>query len=162
MKSTHFFKFSAFLLLPFLLLGCFEEHATQFHLDDVNQVEWAPPDPSSSSLSYTAELDADQTEPVTIELEVQLIGAQTDSDRMAGVIVSETDADEGVHFELLSNDVLIPANSNHGTVEVQILSENIANGESYSVLLELQETSELGVAVNMKDMDLSIEKDDVE
>lgn len=160
MNTKFLYKLSALFILPFLFLGCFEEHATQFHLDDVNQVEWAPPDPSSSSLSYTAELDADQTEPVTIELEVQLIGAQTSSERTAGVIVSETDADEGVHFELLSNDVLIPANSNHGIVQVQILSENIANGESYSAILELQESSELGVAVNMKDMDFRIEKDE--
>ncbi|CAN5473448.1 hypothetical protein BH23BAC3_BH23BAC3_28740 [soil metagenome] len=160
MNTKFLYKLSALFILPFLFLGCFEEHATQFHLDDVNQVEWAPPDPSSSSLSYTAELDADQTEPVTIELEVQLIGAQTSSERTAGVIVSETDADEGVHFELLSNDVLIPANSNHGIVQVQILSENIANGESYSAILELQESSELGVAVNLKDMDFRIEKDE--
>lgn len=152
-------KLSAFLLLPLLLLsGCFEDHASQFHLDDVNKLEWAPPNPASSSLTYTAELDADQTESEVVSLEVQLIGAQNGSDRTAGVAVSETDADEGTHFELADSEVVIPANSNSGTVEVRILSGSIANGESYSVTLELQEGTELGVANNMKDLLLTIEK----
>lgn len=151
-------KLSAFLLLPLLLSGCFEDHASQFHLDDANKLEWAPPNPASSSLTYTAELDADQTEPETVSLTVQLIGAQSGSDRTAGVAVSETDANEEEHFELVDSEVVIPANSNSTTVDVQILSENIANGESYSVTLELQEGTELGVAKNMKDLLLTIEK----
>jgi len=155
-------KLTSLLLAVLLVVGCdglFEDHASKFHLDDVNQVEWARPNPASSSLSYTAELDAGQTESEVVELTVQLIGAQTGEDRTAGVAVSDTDATEGVHFELLNNEVVIPANSNHGTVEVEILSENIADGDSYSVTLELQEGPELEVAVNFKDMNLSIEKD---
>lgn len=161
MKYINIFKIALLILASFLLMSCdglFEDHASQFHLDDVNQVEWAPPDRSSSSLSYTAELDADQTEPETVTLEVQLIGAQIGSDRTAGVEVSDTDAEVGVHFELVNSEVVIPANSNHGSVEVQILADNIANGESYSATLELQEGPELGVALNMKDLNLSIEK----
>ncbi len=159
MKYTKIIKFALLMALPLLLWGCFEDHASKFHLDDINQLEWAPPNPASSSLSYTANLDADQTESKIVSLEVQLIGAQTGSDRTGGVAVADTDADEGVHFDLLSSDVVIPANSNHGTVEVEIHADNIANGESYSVTLELQPGSELGVASNMKDMNLSIEKD---
>lgn len=161
MKYINVVKLTALLLFTTVLVSCdglFEDHASQFHLDDINQVEWAPPNPASSSLSYTAELEAGQTAPETVSLEVQLIGAQTGSDRTAGVAVSDTDATEGVHFELLNSEVVIPANSNHGTVEVRILAENIADGESYSVTLELQEGPELGVATNMKDMNLSIEK----
>lgn len=153
-------KLSAFLLLPLLFTGCFEDHASQFHLDDANQLEWAPPNPSTGSLTYTATLDADQTDSETVSFTVQLIGAQSGSARTAGVTVSETNADAGVHFELSSTDVVIPANSNSGTVDVQILSENIANGESYSLTLELQEGTELGVATNMKDLLLTIEKDE--
>lgn len=159
MKYQTIVKLSALLVLPLLMWGCFEDHASQFHLDDINQVEWAPPDRSSSSLSYTANLDADQTEPKTVSFTVQLIGAQTGSDRTAGVAVSDTDADQGVQFELLDSEVVIPANSNHGTVEVRILSDNIENGGIYSAILELQEGPELGVATNMKDMNLTIEKD---
>lgn len=155
-------KLTSLLLAVLLVMGCdglFEDHASQFHLDDINQVEWARPNPASSSLSYTAELEAGQTEPEIVELTVQLIGAHAGSDRTAGVAVSDTDATEGVHFELLNSEVVIPANSSFGTVEVRILADNIADGESYSVTLELQEGPELGVAVNMKDMNLSIEKD---
>lgn len=151
-------KLSVLLMLPFLLQGCFEDHASQFHLDDANQVEWAPPDRNSANLAYTVELEADQTDSETIILEVQLIGAQTNSDRSVFVAVNEDDALEGTHFEITSNEVVIPANSNHGEVEITILAENIGNGESFSAELELQEGDELGVAVNMKDMSLTIEK----
>lgn len=155
-------KLTSILLAVFLVTGCdglFEEHASQFHLDDINQVEWARPNPASSSLSYTAELDAGQTEPELVELTVQLIGAQTGSDRTAEVAVSETDATEGTHFELLNSQVVIPANSSFGTVEVRVLADNIADGENYFVILELQDGPELEVAVNFKDMSLEIEKD---
>lgn len=156
--KRNMFKYSILLVLPLLFAGCFEDHASQFHLDDANQVEWAPPDRNSSSLSYTAELDAGQTDSETITLEVQLIGAQTDSDRSVFVAVNEDDAEEGEHFEITNNEVVIPANSNHGEVEIVILSENIADGEELSAELELQEGDELGVAANMKDMSLTIEK----
>jgi len=161
MRYQTLLKLTAFFLLPMFLWGCFEDHASKFHLDDANQVEWAPPDRSSSSLSYTATLEADQTEDKTITLEVQLIGAQSGSDRVVGVAVSDGDAVEGQDFEILNsnNEVVIPANSNHGNVDVQILASNIENGESVSTILELQEGPELGVAVNMKDLSLTIEKE---
>ncbi|MFO7848154.1 DUF4843 domain-containing protein [Rhodohalobacter sp.] len=155
-------KLTSILLAVLLVTGCdglFEDHASQFHLDDINQVEWARPNPASSSLSYTAELDAGQTEPEIVELTVQLIGAQTGSDRTAEVAVSETDATAGTHFELLNSEVVIPANSSFGTVEVRILADNIADGESYFAILELQDGPELEAAVNFKDMSLEIEKD---
>ena len=160
-------KLTSLLLAVLLVVGCdglFEDHASQFHLDDANQVEWAPPDRSSGSLSYTATLVADQAEDKTITFEVQLIGAQSGSDRVVGVAVSDGDAVEGQDFEILNsnNEVVIPANSNHGNVDVQILASNIENGESVSTILELQEGPELGVAVNMKDLSLTIEKEEPE
>jgi hypothetical protein len=86
------------LLVPFLMLGCFEDHASKFHLDDVNQVEWAPPNRNSASLSATVTIPADETETVTASFTVQLIGAHSGTDRSAGVTVASTNADEGVHF----------------------------------------------------------------
>lgn len=160
--KLNMFKYSILLILPLLFVGCFEDHASQFHLDDANQVEWAPPNRNSSSLSATVNLEADQTESETLILEVQLIGAQTNSARSVFVTVNEeeTDATEDTHFSILNsgNEVVIPANSNHGEVEITILAENISNGESFSAVLELQEGDELGVAKNMKDMSLTIEK----
>jgi len=159
-KST--LKLTSFILAIFLVVGCdglFEDHGSQFHLDDINQVEWARPNPASSSLSYTAELEAGQTEAKVVELTVQLIGAHSGSDRTAGVAVSDTDAAAGTHFELLNSEVVIPANSSFGSVEVRVLADNIADGESYYVILELQDGPELEAAVNFKDMNLSIEKD---
>jgi len=162
MRYQTLLKLTALFLLPMFLWGCFEDHASQFHLDDANQVEWAPPDRSSSSLSYTATLEAGQAEDKTISFEVQLIGAQSGSDRVVGVEVTDGDAVEGQDFEILNsnNEVVIPANSNHGNVEIQILASNIEDGESVSAILELQEGPELGVAVNMKDLSLTIEKEE--
>ncbi len=164
LKNT--LKLTSFLLAVLLVMGCdglFEDHASQFHLDDINQVEWARPNPASSSLSYTAEFEADQTDPKTVSLKVQLIGAQTGSDRSAGVAIVDGDAVEGTQIDILNsnNQVVIPANSNHGTVEVGLNSENIGNGRDYFAQLELQEGEELEVAVNFKDMAFTIEKDAV-
>lgn len=151
-------KFVLLLLVPFLMLGCFEDHASKFHLDDINQLEWAPPNPSSSSLSATITVPADETETQTASFTVNLIGAHASSDRTAGVNVASTDANEGVHFDLTSTEVVIPANSSFGEVEVIVHSENLNNGDSYSLTLELQPGSELEVAVNMKDLNLTIQK----
>lgn len=159
MNYSTVIKISVLFVLPLLLLGCFEDHASQFHLDDINQVEWAPPDRSSSSLSYSADIEADRTSPKILEFEVQLIGAQTGSDRSIGVSVSATNGDEGSQFNLLTPTVTIPANSNHGTAQVEVVSENVGNGRDFSFTLELQETSDLEVAVNMKDMNVSVDKD---
>jgi len=152
------FKLSVILIFPLLLWGCFEDHASQFHLDDVNQVEWAPPNPRSSALSATISVPADETQPQTASFTVQLIGAHSGSDRTAGVTVASTNADEGVHFELSSTEVLIPANSSFGEVTVTVNSGNLDSGDSYSLTLELQPGSDLGVAANMKDLNLSIVK----
>ncbi|TVR35229.1 MAG: DUF4843 domain-containing protein [Balneolaceae bacterium] len=152
------FKLAVILIFPLLLWGCFEDHASQFHLDDINQVEWAPPNRASSALSYTANIAADQTEPKTVSLVVQLIGAHSGSDRTVGVQVASGDAEEGVHFDILNEDVVIPANSSHGDVEIRINSANLNNGDSFSVTLELTEGPELGVAANMKDLNLQIQK----
>lgn len=167
MKS--FNKHATFLiivLISFVTWSCeslFENHASQFHLDDINKVEWARPNPASSSLSYTAALEADQTDSETVTLEVQLIGEQVDYERsvFVGVVDDETDATEGEHFQINNdnNEVVIPANSNFGEVSIEIFADNMNNGDELSALLELQEGEELGVAVNMKDMDLTIEKD---
>jgi len=149
-----------------LVMGCdglFEDHASKFHLDDINQVEWERPNPASSSLSYTANIDADQTDPETVSLGVQLIGAQTGSDRSAGVAIVDGDAVEGTQIDILNsnNQVVIPANSNHGSVEIELASDNIGNGRDYYAQLELQDGDELEAAVNFKDMAFTIEKDAV-
>jgi hypothetical protein len=151
-------KLAVLLLMPLLMLGCFEDHASKFHLDDINQLEWAPPNPNSSSLSATVTVAADETESQTASFTVNLIGAHAGSDRTAGVTVASTNAQEGVHFELSSTEVVIPANSSFGQVEVIVHSDNFDNGDSYSLTLELQPGSDLGVATNMKDLNLTIRK----
>lgn len=151
-------KLTLLIVLPLLLWGCFEDHASNFHLDDINQVEWAPPNRATSNLSYTANLAADQTEPKIVTLQVQLIGAQSSNARTAGVRAAAGDAQEGTDFEILNSEVVIPANSNHGDVEIRINSANLDNGDNVNVILELTEGPELGVAVNLKDFNLRIQK----
>ncbi len=151
-------KFSLWLLVPFLMLGCFEDHPSKFHLDDINQLEWAPPNRNSASLSATITVPADETEPVTRTFTVQLIGAHAGIDRSGGVTVASTTANEGVHFELASSEVVIPANSSFGEVDVIIHSDNFDNGDSYTATLELLPGTELGVAENMKNLNLTIRK----
>ena len=162
MKQRNVFKFGALLILPLLMWGCFEEN--EFDLSDANQVEWAPPDRSSSSLSDDIILDADQTESVTMSYEVQLIGAHADSDRSVGVAVNEdaSEAIEGEHFELHTTTVTIPANSSSAEVEVEIFADAFENRDERFFQLVLQDGDELRAAPNMSDLDLDVEKLDVE
>ena len=158
MKYQTLIKFVLVLAVPFLLMGCFEDHAAKFHLDDINQVEWAPPNRNSANLSAIINIPAGETAQVTRTFTVQLIGAHAGADRSVGVTIASTDAEEGFHLQLASSEVVIPANSSFGEVDVIINAQNIADGESYSATLELLPGTELGVAPNLKNLNLSIRK----
>ncbi len=161
MKRNNLFKFGALLVLPLIVWGCFEEH--DYDLSDVNQVEWAPPNPASGSLSYTANLDADQDDPKTLTFTAQLIGAHADQDRSISVAVDqdESSAVEGQHFDLESTTVTFAANSSQSEVEVVIYADEFDNRDELGFQLVLQDGDELRAAPNLASLDVDVEKDDV-
>lgn len=161
MKRNNLFKFGALLVLPLIVWGCFEEQ--DFDLSDVNQVEWAPPNPASGSLSYTANLDADQDDSKTLTFTAQLIGAQSGSDRSVSVAVNqdESSAVEGQHFDLESTTVTFAANSSQSEVDVVIYADAFENRDELGFQLVLQDGDELRAAPNLSALDVDVEKDDV-
>ncbi len=162
MKHRNVLKFGALLILPLVMWGCFEEQ--DFDLSEANQVEWAPPDRSTSSLSDGITLDADQEESEVHSYEVQLIGAHADSDRSVSVSVNEdaSEAVEGEHFELASTSVTISANSSSAEVDVEILADAFENRDELFFQLILEDGDELRAAPNMSVLDVDVEKQDVE
>lgn len=154
----------ALLLLPLLLVGCFEEELITY--DGPSVVEWEPPDRADNLLELTAALDPDQQEPEDITLGVQLIGPQENTDRTINVGVSEdaSEAQEGVHFEILNdgNTAVIPANDSFGDVDIRIHADQLENGETLEAILVLEESDDLGVAENMREFELTIEKEEPE
>lgn len=162
MNYSNLLKLGALLILPLMMWGCFEEQ--DFDLSDANQVEWAPPDPASSSLSDDIIFDADQTESEVHSYEVQLIGAQADEGRSVGVTVNEdaSEAIEGEHFELQTTTVTISANSNNAEVDVEIMADAFENRDELFFQLVLQDGDKLRAAPNLAELDLEVEKLDVE
>ena len=156
------------LILPAFLIGCFEEQRITLE-DHPPQVEWAPPNPNSADLEYTATVDSAQVadgESKDITLEVGLIGTQEPNDRTINFAVDEdeSDAEEGVHFEILNdgNTATIPGNESFGDVNIRVHGDDLEPGQSVLAVLVLQESEDLGVAVNMSEMELTIEREEEE
>ncbi len=162
MNRPNIFKLATLLVLPLVMWGCFEEQ--EFDLGDENQLEFAPPDPASGSLSYTATMDADQDESKTVEFTVQLIGGHEDHDRTASVAVDAdaSEAVEGEHFDLIDSEVVIEANSSSDEVELEIYADAIDNDEELFLLLEIQGSDELEAAPNLSRLEVDLVKHEVE
>lgn len=150
----------ALLLLPLLLVGCFEEELITY--DGPPVVEWEPPNRTDNLLELTVTLDPNQQESEDITLGVQLIGPHENADRTINVGVSEeeSEAQEGVHFEILNdgNTAVIPANDSFGDVDIRIHADQLENGEELESILVLEESEDLSVAENMREFELTIEK----
>lgn len=95
-----------------------------------------------------------------IEVRVQLIGPQRDSDLSIDFSVnsSETDAVEGTHYDLItSSPVTIPANSSWGTITIDLNGTSLDEGESRVLVLTLEGGGGVEPAENLKTYTLTIE-----
>ncbi len=93
----------------------------------------------------------------TIRLRVNLIGAQTATDRSFSFKfnANESTAVEGTHFSIANKSGVIKANDSFGYVDVAILNPGQSTG-SRTLVLELVETGDLKPAVNYAKVGLSI------
>ena len=119
-----------------------------------NQVQEPEDDPNTPAVNEGA--------PITISINVQLIGPQRESDLSVPFTINSdgTSAVEGTHFNIVtSSPVVIPANSSSTTVQVEVLEADGAlnAGQAGVLALELQEAAEDVIpAVNLKDYTLTI------
>lgn len=145
-------------VLAIALTGCFEDRDILF---EEQALEWEPLDKSTNDLDTTVELEADQTEAETVTLQIRYAGEHQPEDMEGTFEVHEdTDASEGTHFEVLTDSpVTIPANSSFSEdIEVQVNADEIGNGESYMIVLEITDEGDILPMENYKDFVIEIEK----
>lgn len=160
MIRTKLYLLLVTVALSLLAVGCFEDREQMF---EERVLEWEPLDSSTNSLSTTVDLEADQTENETVTLRMQYAGEQQPEDLTGTFQVHEdTDATEGEHFEVLSeNEVSIPANSSFSEeIDIEILADNIENGETHVVVLEITDEGDIPPMDNYKEFHITIEKDE--
>jgi hypothetical protein len=155
------FRFLGVLLLTGVLVaGCdfFEQRDRTF--DDDPKLEFFP---LSETVDESDAEDAGGT--VTVETSIQLIGRQRDSELPINYTVVDTTleaegaeaAEEGTHFTLPATSATIAANSSSAPVEVNVLDNNMDDGNTnYVLFLRLQEDNEVEPAENLKTFTLTI------
>ena len=148
------FRFLGVLLLAGVLVaGCdfFEQRDRTF--DDDPKLEFFP---LSETVDESDAEDAGGT--VTVETSIQLIGPQRDSDLTVNYVVADSStAVEGTHFTLPATSANIAANSSSAPVEVNVLDNNVDDGDTnYVLYLNLQDDNEVEPAENLKTYTLTI------
>lgn len=138
------------LLVSVLFTGClndlFEQNDNTFQ---GTQVEFSP---------LTGAIAEPRTgvAPVVRNVNVNLIGAQRDSDTPISFTVAGT-ADAGVHYNILTpSPIVLPANSSSVNVQVQVIDSPLANNVTQTVVLELQSGDVAEAAENLKTFTLTI------
>lgn len=154
--------------------GCFDEITKVYEGPAV--VEFAQYNqPYSAANNYTATytFDAGSTnETVEFSLDLNLIAEHFDRDTNINVIIAdqqldddgeveeETTATEGTHFNILSgNTATFPANSSFSTVDIELLSSGLNDGESVQFIIELTATDDLEPADNYRYYRVVVEQD---
>ncbi len=99
-----------------------------------------------------------QSQEVSIEddgaftVEVQLIGEQQSQDVSVDFSVrdGEDDAEEGVHYNLLTpSPVTIEAGTSTVDIEVELIEDSLGEDESVSFVLTLEESSDVELATRL-------------
>jgi hypothetical protein len=139
-----------FLVIPFFISGC----ESEFVFDQRDRTFQDDPQVGFFPNSVNANDGEGQ-----LDFEVQLIGEQQDSnvDIPFSVVSEDTNAEEGVHYEVLtSSPITIAANSSITTFSVNILDADMESGV-VSVVFELQDPGgEITAAENVKTTTINI------
>jgi hypothetical protein len=150
MKNKIYIRILTLICVSVLLTGClndlFEQDSQTF--DGEPQLEFRP---------QTDTFDEDEG---TIDVLVQLIGPQRDSDISVDFSVNsgETDAVAGTHYSLAtSSPVTLAANSSAATVSINLNGTALDDGEIRTLVLTLDEGNEVTPAENLKNYTLTIE-----
>lgn len=142
-------------MVALLFSGCdlFEQRNRTY--DDDPVVEFFP---LNQSLDEST-LDANGASSADAPVEVQLIGPQRDSELTVSVSAfTDTSlsapgaelAEEGVHYRLPSTSATIPANSSQTTVNIEVLNNNIDDGDTnYILFLDLEGSDGVAAGENL-------------
>lgn len=143
--------------LALLLTGCFDETRPTFD-EDLLQFET---DIGSTQVERTVTLGINQEEAFDEFIAIQLSGRTQESAINVAIALSEaTTAVEGEHFELLDQEVTIPAGEHFQDLEVRIYPDNFEPGEAVDIVPRITEDSDLSVMVNYSEYTLTVEKEE--
>lgn len=139
-----------------LFSGCdlFEQRNRTF--DDDSRIEFFP----TSETVDESTLDGNGLDTLDVPIEIQLIGPQRGSD-LPVTFSAFTDtslsspgaevAEEGVHYNLPSTSDTILADSSQTTINVEVLNNNVDDGDTnYILFLDLQDSDGVAAAENLK------------
>lgn len=133
-------------LIPLVLAGCDSLEQDFRGFDDTPKLEFKP-------LTETVDEGAG-----TVTAEIQLIGPQRSSDLAVNFSVDDSStAQSGTHYSLGSTSATIPANSSATEVSVQVLDNDIDDGDTnYELFLSLEDSQGVEAAENLKTYTLTI------
>jgi len=94
----------------------------------------------------------------TVTTKIQLIGPQRDSDLSVNFTVADSStAESGTHYTLGSTSATIPANASTTEISVEVLDNNVDDGDTnYELFLVLQDSEGVEAAENLKVFTLTI------
>ena len=151
---THLFRTSFLLLaaVAFTAAGCdFEQFDGAYDGDPVMEFDQVPGGPYSLSVAEGSG---------TVSLRTNLVGQQQGSDKTLSFTVSESStAVEGTHYSLPNGtEYSLPANSSFGDIEINVLDDSLEPGQSGTIVLELQGSTDgtIGAAENLDDFTITI------
>jgi len=122
-------------LLPLFFIGCND----LFDEGDANKVFDGPPQVAFAPLEREANVGAGTT-----SIEVQLIGAQRDSDLQVNFSVDDgSTAEAGTHYNLVtSSPVTLEAGTSTVNVQIQLIAGSVPEGSEVRLTLNLEGASD--------------------
>ena len=158
------------VFLVFTLTGCIKNTLTTYQ--DTPKVEWDAASWNANAVGVTYPIltrvptfnaATGTSQPLltrssgTIQLRVNLVGAQRSTDLQFAYFVSgaESTAVAGKHYTALSGNGTIPANSSFGYVSIPILDPGATSG-TVDLVLQLSDNTALQASVNYSKLGLRI------
>lgn len=133
-------------LVPLVLGACDALERDDRSFDDDPKLEFKP-------LTETVDEGAG-----TVTTDIQLIGPHRSSDLAVSFVVADSStAQQGTHYNLGSTSGTIPANSSSTTVNIDVLDNDVDDGDTnYELFLVLQDSEGVEAAENLKTYTLTI------
>jgi len=136
-------------------VSCEERFNYEYHEKDM--VEWA-------NSSQTVEILKKPEVDTTVQVKVQILGKQQNSPQTIAfqVVGGESDAIPDVHYEILDNEITIPANSSFGYLPIRVIHKGFMVEEQVNLKLRLfDEGSDLKVNFNKRLTNITLYKKNV-
>lgn len=154
MKLNKLYSLLAVLLTIFATTACFDDAGTEILWNGV-QVEWQNanlPNGVTRNFIRTSSTQVDVT-----EFQVNLVAAAQSSPITITVAADPAStAIEGVHYELPSSTITIPAGQNVVNFPIRVLTGNIDPSETPDLLLTMTTATGATIAENYKTLDFRI------